>query len=262
MRRAIYNNLPWFLKPLALAGYEKFRRHKFSKLKADCNGMLSAHVYEQLFYHARNTGPGSIVEIGAAHGAGTIAMALGLKDAGSTNRVVAIEKGEGGSRSKYGSKNENIEILRNNIREWGVSDRIDVVPKHLERGAELPGSIADNLPVSLLCIDADGYLDRDFELLYDHLLPGAIVVIDDYSPQKDYQPQTGRYPLGGGKQYRTFCYANLLIDEGYLTRYRLIDDTLFAVKPYTDPTFDLDTTQVEEHLKNTRTAYDVESLSH
>ncbi|WP_459191532.1 class I SAM-dependent methyltransferase [Halosimplex sp. J119] len=252
MAQGVYDRLPWFLKPAAREIYQKLWPTRFSKLKHECNGMLSEEVYEELYKSAKATQDGNIIEVGAAHGAGSIALALGLADSNSNGEVITVEKGEGGSRSKYGAKEDNIGILEQNIREWGVADRVQVVTQHLDRDSELPPAISGELPVSVLCLDADGNLDRDFELFYDHLLPGATVIIDDYSPEKNYRPKSERYPLGGGKNYRTFCHANLLVDEGYLSRYRLIDDTLFAVKPYTDPEYDLDTTVVDQHLAKTR----------
>ncbi|WP_459191812.1 O-methyltransferase [Halosimplex sp. J119] len=252
MNQGVYDQLPWFLKPAVRKIYQTIWPTRFSKLKDECNGMLSEEVYEELYQSAKATQKGNIVEVGAAHGAGSIALALGLEDSNRDGEVITVEKGEGGSRSKYGSKEDNIRILEQNIREWGVSDRIRVLPQHLDGESDLPAPIAEALPISVLCLDADGNLHRDFELLYDHLLPGSMVIIDDYSPEKNYHPKSERYPLGGGKNYRTFCYANALIDEEYLTRYRLIDNTLFAVKPYTDPEYELDPTVVDQHLERTR----------
>jgi len=193
--------------------------------------MLPAKVYQLLHRYACDIGDGDILEIGAAHGAGTVSLALGVQDGGRSGTVVAVEKGEGGSRAEFGSKERNIKILENNLREFGVSDSVVLVDEHLTRDGNLPEKIQSPAPFSLVCLDADGKLDRDFQRLYDNIRPGAIIVIDDYSPLRAYREQTPRYPLGGGKHYRSLCYANWLLDNGFLHRYRLIEQTLITVKP-------------------------------
>ena len=37
--------------------------------------------------------------------------------------------------------------------------------------------------ISLIMLDADGRIDRDFDLFFDRLAPGAAVIIDDVSPE-------------------------------------------------------------------------------
>lgn len=216
--------------------------------------MLSAKVYHLLYRYAGDIGDGNILEIGSAHGAGTVSLALGAKDGNSSATVVAVEKGEGGSRSEYGSKEKNIKILQENFQEFGISDRVNLVDQHLTREDGLPENVQSHVPFSLVCVDADGNLDRDFELLYNKILPGSVIVIDDYSPRRAYREKSTRYPLEGGKHYRTFCYANWLIENGFIHRYKIIGPTLFAVKSPNPPNIDKlqRIEKIQNHLQEDR----------
>lgn len=254
MLKSLYYRLPGPLKPLAAGAFRRLRMGKFERIKYKCNGMLPAEVYYSLYLYGTDIGEGNILEIGSAHGAATVSLALGVKDGGGSATVIGVEKGEGGSRSMYGSREENIEILRENLREFGVAERVKIVNQHLSREGGLPENIQSAQPFSLVCLDADGNLDRDFQLLYENILPGSVIMIDDYSPLREYREKTDRYPLGGGKHYRTFSYANWLLDRGFLHRYKTIGDTLITVKPPSPPSMDQldEISDIREHIETDR----------
>jgi predicted O-methyltransferase YrrM len=216
--------------------------------------MLSPEVYNKLYQYASNVSHSNVLEIGAAHGASTIALALGLKESQYDNRVVTFEKGEGGSRAEYGSKEENLEILRGNLAAYEVDDSVSIVPERLDIERGVPDVVQEHAPYSLLCIDADGKLHRDFSLLYDLLEPGAVVIIDDYSLKRDYTEVNEQYPLGGGKDYRTFCYVNHFLETGVLKQLEVIDNTFFGTRSVTTeyPPENASIDTIKTHLENDR----------
>jgi hypothetical protein len=106
-----------------------------------------------------------------------------------------------------------------------------------------------------LCIDADGKLDRDFEMLYNLLAPGAILVIDDYSAVRDYAEQSTARPLGGGKNVRTFYYLNHLLAQGLVGKLFVCQTTFFGYKTVTgdvDDVAECDLAAVEAAIEEDR----------
>lgn len=247
--------MPWPLKKASRTAYRTYKRRRFYGIETSANGMLTPKVYEKFYEAAADVSHSNLIEIGAGHGASTIALALGMKEAGQRNALFTFEKGEGGSRSEYGSKQDNIRILQENLESYGVDDVVTLIDEHLTLDKGLPDSVASGAPFSLLSIDADGRLDRDFELLYEHLIPGAAVIIDDYEMDRGYHDESERYPLGGGKSYRTFCFTNYLLEEGFLHREKVIEGTFFGTIPPNPPKFDINDPKldsVREHLENDR----------
>lgn len=148
-------------------------------VKDRCNGMLSSEIYKKIHEFGKAAPAGSFVEVGAAHGAGTVALASALSGADDRRKVYSFEKILGGSREQFGDFEDNKRILTGNIRSFGLEDRVqfafgDVSEEH--------AIVPEKEPISLLMLDADGRLDRDFALFFDRLVPGAAVIIDDVSP--------------------------------------------------------------------------------
>lgn len=250
MFRKLFHMLPQVVQPAVRNVYEPYYDYRFYKIARNCNGMLSAKIYSKLYSYASDINAGNVLEIGSAHGAGTVSLALAIKESNGTSTVVGVEKGEGGSRSSYGTKEDNISILRENVQDYGVEAYVDFVDERLELETGLPPEVEDRAPFSLVFLDADGRLDRDFRLLYEHIFPGSIIVIDDYGPIRNYQESTERMPLGGGKHYRTLMYVDFLLNNGYINKYKLFDSTLVATKPPGSPDVSGldDLRAIEEHL--------------
>ena len=144
-------------------------------VKKKANGMLSIDVYQEMYFAAQKVIENStLLEIGTAHGAATISLALGTN---SKNKIVSIDKISGGSRDRYGSLDENKKIIESNFRYFGVEKKIDF---YVGTSSEIALLLDEKMKFSMLLIDADGAIDRDFELFYNKLLPGSSIIIDDY----------------------------------------------------------------------------------
>lgn len=214
----------------------KYMRHgRFFALKQFTHGMLSPTVYEELYKRVRDLPEGDVVEIGGAHGAGSIAMGWAMRDSAKNSKIITVEKCEGGSRSDFGGHAENLDTIVANLTAFGVADKVDLFPHYLteENAADLIAKI--NTPkLAGLILDADGRLDRDFKLFWDRLIPGALIVVDDYDNKPEYKAINERSPDGGTKKVLTYRLLNKLEQWGLFERDVLMGDTLFGRKPQQD----------------------------
>lgn len=198
----------------------------FSSIKRRANGMLSPEVYRKIHECATKVRAGLILEIGTAHGAGTIAMALAAKDVGS--RVATVEKIMGGSRERFGGMDENLTIIRRNFEEFGVTDVIDL---HIGDVEEIHDQIDTSGGIGLLMLDADGAIDRDLGIFYEHLNPGAIIIIDDYADMgRVFKKANGRCRIDL-KHRLTYRLVNHFESIGALSPDELINNTYFGIVP-------------------------------
>ena len=145
-------------------------------MKAICNGLLPIEVYSAMYEVAKRAPEKFFVEVGTAHAAGTVSLAMGLRDSGRVGKVFTFEKITGGSREAFGGIDKNKGIIKKNLKAFGVDDLV-----HLEIGdvAETAAAVPNDKPLGLLCLDADGAIDRDFSLFFDRLSEGAPIIIDD-----------------------------------------------------------------------------------
>lgn len=179
------------------------------EVQKKCNGMLSPEVYRAMYEAARAAPMPFIVEVGTAHAAGTVSLALGLRDSGRKGHVYTFEKIVGGSREKFGGVNENVHIIEENIAAFGVSDIVKLIVGDVaDRAFELP----QEGTVGLLCLDADGAIDRDFQLFYSRLDDEAIIIVDDVANYTRVK-QIGRNGLR----------RKLRIDQKHCLTYRLLE---------------------------------------
>jgi len=120
----------------------------------------------------------NFLEVGTAHGAGTIALALGAKKAGLDVKIQTIDRfaGKFSSRSGFGSVEQNKTIVQENFAHGKVSQCISLFVGSTD---EFVAAGHQRERIDLLMLDADGRIDRDL-LHFHHLLaPQAVVVIDD-----------------------------------------------------------------------------------
>ena len=150
--------------------------HNFVEIKRVCNGMMPGAVYERIYYEALRAPAGSFVEVGTGHGAGTVCLALALKDRGIGGTVFTLDRMEGGSRARYGDAATNSAIAARNFERFGVNDVVRLI---IGEAADICDHITANEPIGVLFLDADGRIDREIGALYDYLAANALVVIDD-----------------------------------------------------------------------------------
>lgn len=137
----------------------------FERLITECNGMLSPAAYEEIYNFAARGG--LIVEIGTSFGAGTAALACGLRDSGKEGRIISFDPRTKGARAKQ---------VEENLSRFGIGSLVTLV------GGGLPeciDAIEGDEPISVLMLDADGRIDRDLMLLYDRITLGGAIIIDD-----------------------------------------------------------------------------------
>ena len=194
-------------------------------VKKKANGMLSIDVYQEMYHLAQKVEQNTtILEIGTAHGAGTISLALGSQ---GKNRIASIDKITGGSRDKFGTLEENKVIIKNNFKYFGVEKVIDF---YIGTSTEIASHLPEELTISMLVIDADGAIDRDFELFYNKLLPGSTIIIDDYSNYVRIKKDKKITRID--QKFRlTHMLVSFMEQASLLKKNKVIDSTYFGIKP-------------------------------
>jgi predicted O-methyltransferase YrrM len=212
--------------------YNRLFHARFTKLKQDTNGMLSPIIYHGLYQLARRLPDLPIVEIGGAAGAGSVALALGMKESGKRSKLIVVEKMEGGSRAEYGGYNENLQRIRDNFRRYGVDDTILLFPEALtfENGHEVVQLVGGG-KIAAFIHDADGRIDRDFHLFWPLLQDGGAIVVDDYHNVARFQATDVEHPQGGAKGVITYRLLNQFIAWGLFAKDWQFRQTIFGHKP-------------------------------
>lgn len=133
-------------------------------------------------FAAGATGP--IIEVGAYVGGATIAMARGVRDAGRTTPIITIERGGAYLEHPQLPSADICADLQHNLKVRGLDSFV-----HLHRGLSTDAAVLDRVrdtvaahgPIGLLCLDADGLVQRDFDLYLPWCAAGCVLVVDDYA---------------------------------------------------------------------------------
>ena len=221
--------IPEFLKPPARTVFQWIQTNRFTKVKNTGNGMLTPEEYELLYKYSKDMSNWNMLEIGAGHGASTVSLALGIQESGGDAKLYTFEKGKGGSRDRYGDKETNIRILKNNLSKFNVQQQVNLLTQRLTYNGGPPKIIRQAAPFGLLFIDADGQLDRDFELLYELLLPGGIIIIDDYTPTYINK-----------KSLQTFTFINHFKNNGLVIEREVYNNLFVGHKPVKEQSSEID----------------------
>lgn len=205
----------------------KFNIFDAFAVKKKANGMLSIDVYQEIYSLAKNSiNNEDILEIGTAHGACAISLALASR---GKRKVITIDKIIGGSRDKFGSLEENKKIILDNFKYFDVENNIDF---YVGTSAEVAKNLSKELKLSMLVIDADGAIDRDFEIFYNKLLPGCPIVIDDCLNYLKIKKDKKIYYIDQ-KQRLTNMLITFMEQNKLLKKDKIIDNTYFGIKPET-----------------------------
>lgn len=193
---------------------------RFYVLQQETDGLLSPAQYERIYEEVKPAPDMDWVEIGGAAGTASVAVCWALKERRKQGRLVIVEKCEGGSRASYGGKTENLARLERNLIRYGVADFTRLFPHYMtfQNGAEVV-KLVQTRQIAGLLIDADGWLHRDFYFLWERLVPGGTIIVDDYQENRD------------PKHDLTFHLLNRLRDWGLFEEQFRLDATVFGRKP-------------------------------
>jgi predicted O-methyltransferase YrrM len=222
----------------------------FNQLKLDANGYLHPEVYRNLYIYSFSSSEGYVIDIGSAQGATSISLAMGIRDSNKNfSKVICIEKGIGSSSLKsHDNKEDNLKTLQYNINKYGVGDYSQI---HFGSVEEIFHTNSNIDTISMMLIDADGALDRDFNLFFNKIQDDAIIAIDDYSPVINKHARTKylrwndfeleKYakskgvnsfheacPLG--KEFTVYTFTNYLLTQGLIRIENIIGTTIFTRK--------------------------------
>lgn len=209
------------LLPKSVANlYRTMRYGRFYVLQQETDGLLQPKNYERIHDEVRKLPDLDIVEIGGAGGTASIAIGWAMKADRKRSKLIVVEKCEGGTRTQYGGKTENLTRLQKNLARYGVASRCKIFPEYLtfENGAEALRLI-ETPQIAALMMDADGWIHRDFHFFWSRLAVGGLIIVDDY--------KEGRDP----KHDLTFHLLNQLIDWGLFEKMDAMGDTFFGRKP-------------------------------
>ena len=203
------------------------RLDTLEKVRHSAGGMLLTHVYEAIFDVGARSRGGTFVEIGTAHGAATIALALGARQQAAPYQIYTADlfSGKHSSRSRYGSVERNLEIVKSNFDAFGVGANISVIAGS---SAELVAAF-NPTDIRVLIIDADGRIDRDLAVFYDRLAPGCTVILDDIDGELKMLRTSGGLILDQ-KHRIGQALVERFIEHDVLRELNVIDSTGFYLK--------------------------------
>jgi hypothetical protein len=96
---------------------------------------------------------------------------------------------------------------------------------------EMASQIPSEPPISLLMLDADGRIDRDFSLFYNYVTPGGTIIIDNYADLALLGRPKGRVARVDLKKTLAFNLVNYFCTKGLRRRKKIMGARFFAEKP-------------------------------
>lgn len=207
----------------------------FNEIVRRCHGMLPPAVYKKIYEFGRSGG--LIVEVGTALGAGTAALALGLRDSGKPGRVVTFDPMTGGPLRQVSDPSARAQLVRSNLEHFGVTGLVDVVTDTLGAGVAAIGS---DEPISVLMIDADGRIDRDLLVAAPRLRSGTKLIIDDIGDELRLTDRTGSKLKVDQKMRLAFLLLERFKRLGLISDGLLIKETYFGEVLQSNPEIPLE----------------------
>jgi predicted O-methyltransferase YrrM len=209
--------------------------NRLQQLTQKANGMLPLDVYQEIYLTTAAHRPRTILEIGTAHGAATIAIGLAAQTKHSDFKIWTVDKlgGRFSSRSVYGSVETNRAIVNANLASAGLSERVQLFVGDSD---DFAGQSFCPLQIDLLMLDADGRIDRDLFNFYPRLAVDAPVIIDDADDSIWLSRNHERVPFIDNKHRVTELLLSGFCDAGFLVIEKRIGCTAFCRK--TDKVYD------------------------
>lgn len=212
----------------------------FAEVKVRAQGMLAPEVYQAIYEAARTRGDGDILEIGCYRGASTVALAMGLADSKRRGLVYTIDVfGKTEEEARINSASHAAILEHYGLSKYCVTFRGFTTA--VARDVKAKG-------FSLVFMDADGMIHRDFGLFFRQISPGAKIILDDC-----VRAVTGRKLLTKlwrrstvrvrehlatlnsydrlhclGKHYLTHMLATAMQAHGYFSIDRTLNSTAFG----------------------------------
>jgi len=191
------------------------------------NGMLSAEVYQAIFDTVSASKCANIVEIGTAHGAATISLALGVAARGGGATVWTVDRlgGRHSSRSAFGSPSENERIVMANLSRAKVDHLVRLFVGSSDEFLS-SGQCPDR--IDLLMLDADGRIDRDLLHFYGRMPADAPIIVDDVDSSIYLNRNHEGIPYIDCKHRATALLLDGFCHEDYLRIKQRIGNTAFC----------------------------------
>lgn len=205
----------------------KESKSKLKNLVEKANGMLPFSVYEEIYNQALKLEGKNIIEVGTAHGAASIALALGGSARNPEIKIWTIDKlgGKYSSRSKFGSIEFNKNIVHENFKFAGVDHLIELFVGSSDE------FISSNLcpeQIDMLMLDADGKIDRDLMHFYPRMVPGSPIIIDDVDPNIFFNTNHEGILFIDLKHRITSLLLNAYEKAGFIENINRINNTAFC----------------------------------
>lgn len=140
-----------------------------------------------LLYHFAKYSTGAVLEIGSYIGGATVAISFGLRDSGADRQFISVEPGGAYPDHPHLPTKDIIADLKMNLQKWDVAEHVQLVTG-FSREAHVYDSVKSAVGASrigLICIDADGHVDKDLEIYGSLLSSGTYLVVDDYSGNEE-----------------------------------------------------------------------------
>jgi predicted O-methyltransferase YrrM len=212
----------------------------FREIRLRCSGMLPDRTYQAIYEAVRQSPRGSVVEVGTAHGAATICMAKALQAVERQDRVFTFERARGGSREKFGDVAANVHIISDNFAYFDVNGFIQLTVGDVDQ----TGRTVETGPVSVLLLDADGRIDRDFGLFYNKVVPGGVIMVDDCSDKPNiYIDAIDRLRIDL-KDVLTFKLVSFYVNRGLMVETNRMGNFVFFEKTSEGDYIDFDSLDV------------------
>jgi predicted O-methyltransferase YrrM len=132
----------------------------------------------------------AIIEVGPYIGGSTIALGRGLQMGGG-GPLISVEMG-GSYPSHAVPTNDIITDLKRNVEAYGLTGVAHIIEGFTTDAAvdAAVNRILEGRTIGLLFLDADGNVERDFELYRGRLSRGSILVYDDYITEEAPEKQS------------------------------------------------------------------------
>jgi predicted O-methyltransferase YrrM len=132
----------------------------------------------------------AIIEVGPYIGGSTIALGRGIQIGGG-GPLISVEMG-GSYPSHAVPTDDIITELKSNVEAYGLTEVVQIMEGFTTDAAidAAVDRILRGRTIGLLFLDADGNVERDFELYRRRLSLGSILVYDDYFTEQAPEKQT------------------------------------------------------------------------